>query len=93
MNNQREVIVGEIVISQAGRDRGNPFVVVWQEGELLGLCDGKLHKAGHIKKKKRKHVQTTGRRMLLSSDDLDNRDGTFDAKIRRALRDILEQGR
>lgn len=88
--NQNGLTVGDVVVSCAGRDRGIAFVVVWQDGKMLSLCDGKVHKAGKVKKKKIKHVQKTDRHILLPSAYDDNRDGTFDAEIRKALRCIEE---
>lgn len=53
-------IVGRVVMSKAGRDKGKFFVVhsVIDEKNVL-LVDGKLRKLNKLKKKKLKHLQIT----------------------------------
>ena len=55
-----EIRVGELVRATHGRDKGELFLVVAKEGELLRICDGKRRKAANPKKKKQKHVESTG---------------------------------
>ena len=52
-------ILGGIVISKRGRDKGRPFVIVGMDGAYLYLADGKLRKLEKPKKKKQMHVQIT----------------------------------
>lgn len=51
--------VGRIVCSTAGRDKGRHMVVVYVDGEYVGLADGALRKLGRPKRKKRRHVKLT----------------------------------
>ena len=49
--------VGQIVLSVAGRDKGDVFCVVGEEsGGRLLLADGKRRRAAHPKKKNPGHV-------------------------------------
>ena len=52
--------IGDIVLSKAGRDSGKLFVVVAVEGIYAYICDGDIRKTGTPKKKKIKHIKTTG---------------------------------
>ncbi|MDR2166595.1 MAG: KOW domain-containing RNA-binding protein [Clostridiales bacterium] len=50
---------GQIVISKAGRDKGQSFVVVATDGEYALLADGRTRPIARPKRKKRKHIQHT----------------------------------
>ena len=44
-----------------GRDEGRPFVVIQEvDADFVLLADGKLRTMDHLKKKRRKHLKTTG---------------------------------
>ena len=51
---------GDVVRSAAGHDRGDLFLVCRAEGDFLWLADGKRRKIETPKKKRRKHVVSTG---------------------------------
>ena len=51
--------IGQIVISKAGRDKGERFVVIGLDGEFALLADGKGRSLAGPKRKKRKHIQHT----------------------------------
>ena len=57
---KREIRIGELVISLAGHDKGDRFLVTGKEGGYLLLCDGKRRKAKNCKRKKEKHLFGTG---------------------------------
>lgn len=50
--------IGDIVLSKAGRDKGNYFVIMSLEGMFAQICDGDLHKTDGPKKKKLKHLKS-----------------------------------
>ena len=50
-------MVGRIVCSKAGRDKGYFMVVVKQENGFLYVCDGKERPLEHPKRKNEKHLQ------------------------------------
>ena len=49
---------GSVVISTAGRDSGNPFLVTDCDDVYAYLCDGKIRPVEKPKKKKTKFVYT-----------------------------------
>ena len=53
--------IGAVVISKMGRDEGRSFVVIQEvDSDFVLLADGRLRTMDHLKKKRRKHLQTTG---------------------------------
>ena len=52
-----EILVGDLVVSRAGRDKGRPFVVLRCEDGFVFLADGDLRRVDSPKKKKRMHVK------------------------------------
>ncbi len=52
-----EYEVGEIVISKAGHDKGEHFVIVKSDSEYVYLVDGVFRTVDRPKKKNKKHVQ------------------------------------
>jgi ribosomal protein L14E/L6E/L27E len=51
-------MIGKIVISKAGRDKGRFAVVVGYDGYVL-IADGKEHKLSKPKRKNIKHITVT----------------------------------
>ena len=59
--NKYPIEAGAVVISRMGRDEGRSFVVIQEVDEdFVLLADGKLRTMDHLKKKRRKHLKTTG---------------------------------
>ena len=59
--NKYPIEIGAVVISRMGRDEGRSFVVIREVDEdFVLLADGKLRTMDHLKKKRRKHLKTTG---------------------------------
>jgi len=58
-----DLTIGQIVISKAGRDKGEAFVAVAlkceKDGEYAFLADGDKRPLNNPKKKKRRHLQHT----------------------------------
>jgi len=50
-------MIGQLVTSKAGHDKGVLYVVMAQEGGFVFLCDGRLKPPDKPKKKRMKHVQ------------------------------------
>ena len=50
-------MIGQLVTSKAGHDKGVLYVVVKQEGEFVYLCEGRLKTPENPKKKRLKHIQ------------------------------------
>jgi hypothetical protein len=80
--------LGYFAISLAGHDKGRIYMIVSEEGEMLGLCDGIRRPMGNPKYKKKKHVQIIrSERMAESFPEIKN-SGDVDLKIRMAIRDL-----
>ena len=59
--NKYPIEVGAVVVSKMGRDEGRSFVVVKEvDDDFVLLADGKLRGMDHLKKKRKKHLKTTG---------------------------------
>ncbi len=59
--NRYPIEVGAIVVSRMGRDEGRSFVVIQEvDSDFVLLADGNLRTMDHLKKKRRKHLKTTG---------------------------------
>lgn len=50
-------MIGQLVTSKAGHDKGNLYVIVGREGDFAYLCDGRLKSPEKPKKKRLKHLQ------------------------------------
>ena len=55
----QQIVVGQIVFSKSGRDKGLPFVVCIIEDNFVYLIDGNLRKMENPKKKNVIHIQKT----------------------------------
>ena len=59
--NKYPIEPGCVVISKMGRDEGRAFLVVEEvDSDFVLVADGKLRTMDHLKKKRRKHLKTTG---------------------------------
>ena len=79
-------MIGQIVCSKAGRDKGYFMVVVEKQGNNLLVCDGKERPLERPKKKNVKHLSFTN--TILEEDSYKN-----NKSLRKALaiyRDIAE---
>ena len=57
-----EIKPGLAVFSQKGRDKGRPFVVLFEmDADFVAICDGRTHPPEKPKKKRRKHLKPIGR--------------------------------
>ena len=52
------VKIGDLVLSKAGRDKGEYFLVVSVEGSYASIVNGKQRKVLNPKKKNIKHLET-----------------------------------
>lgn len=79
-----EHIVGDLVISLCGHDRGSYLIVTEVNGDFVTVCDGKRRKNAGKKQKRKKHVQATG----LHSDLINNTLPQYavDSNIRREIK-------
>ncbi len=80
---------GQLVRSLAGRDAGNYFMVAGSEGEYVFLADGDIHKLAKPKKKKRKHIKSTGVVFDIIRDKLDQGKKVFDSEVYSSIKKAL----
>lgn len=71
-------MVGRIVCSKSGRDKGYFLVVVKEEDGFLYVCDGKERPLNRPKRKNPKHL-------ALTNTVLDDSSYSTDKSLRRAL--------
>lgn len=79
-------LLGNVVISRAGRDKDRPFLVVGMAGsEYVLLADGCLRKLANPKKKKLKHVRIEPAMVENVKNKFLEGKQVFDAEIRNCL--------
>ncbi len=54
---ENKVTSGDLVLSLTGRDKGNCFLVLDVENDLVKIVDGKVHKIQKPKSKNKKHIK------------------------------------
>lgn len=85
-----DYVIGQLVFSKSGRDKGRLFVVTSVEGEYLYLVDGKLRKIETPKKKKKKHVQKTNHVIETIKEKIQEESKLNNMDVRKALNQYLE---
>ncbi len=86
-----EVLIGSVVRSKAGRDKGDLFIVLSREGEYAYLANGDSRKVDTPKKKKLKHLQPSGKVSEFIQNKLETVGKVTNSEVRKALADIGEQ--
>ncbi len=84
-----EVVIGSVVRSIAGHDKGDYFIVLALEDDYAYIADGKLRKAQSPKKKKLKHVQKSGKIAVWLKEKLDNSETVENFELRKALAELV----
>lgn len=80
-------MIGEFAISLAGHDKGQMYLIVGEEADMVCLVDGKIRKLENPKKKKKKHVQTVKRNIDISlAERLKNKQKIYDEEIKSAIK-------
>lgn len=83
-----EVLIGSVVRSKAGRDKGDLFIVLAREGEYAYLANGDLRKVDNPKKKKLKHLQPSGKVSEFIKNKLETVGKVTNSEVRKALAEI-----
>ncbi len=82
-----EIEVGRVVLSTAGRDRGNFFVVLEiVDDKFVKIVDGNIRKLNNPKLKKLKHLKATEVMFEKIATKIIDKKQIFDAEIKGALR-------
>ena len=62
-------MLGQVVLSKAGKDRGSFYAIVLEEEEFAFIADGRLRKVEKPKRKRKKHLSFT--KTVLEKDALE----------------------
>ena len=79
---------GSIVLSAAGRDKGNVFLVSKIDGNFVYLVDGDIHKVENPKYKKIKHITETEFFSDYLSERFKNNNKVSNQDIKRILQEF-----
>lgn len=85
-----ELVMGTVVRSKAGRDKGDLFIVLRLEGEYAYIANGELRKVDQPKKKKLKHIQQTNYVSGFIADKLAAVGKVTNSEVRKALAEYRE---
>lgn len=92
MDHLTDILVGQVVRSKAGRDKGRFFVVCEVLSEdMVCLVDGDIRPLERPKKKKVKHLARTKTVIPEMGDILEDPDQRYNAFIRRSLKRFQEK--
>ena len=80
-----EVSKADMIVSLAGRDKGQLFFVVELDESYVYLADGKGRRVEKPKRKKRKHVALLPRRDSRVADKIRSGDKVLNSELRREL--------
>lgn len=85
-----DVLVGSVVRSKAGRDKGSYFMVLAREGEYAYLANGELRKVDCPKKKKLKHLQGSDKISEFIVNKLEAQGKVTNSEVRKALAELVD---
>ncbi|MBQ1264315.1 MAG: KOW domain-containing RNA-binding protein [Oscillospiraceae bacterium] len=80
-----EIDKSDLIISLAGRDKGQIFFVTDTQEEFVFIADGKGRKLEQPKRKKRKHVQKLPPTDSRVAEKIRNGDKVLNSELRREL--------
>jgi|SRR5690554_2912049 ribosomal protein L14E/L6E/L27E len=81
-----DLLLGQVVCSKAGRDKGKFMVVVESiDSQYVKICDGNTHKIEKAKKKKVKHLAKTNHIISQIKTKLETGQNINNAEIRKNL--------
>ena len=80
-----EIGKSDMIVSLAGRDKGQFFFVVDTDGDFVLIADGKGRKLETPKRKKRKHIQKVLQADTRVAEKIRNGDKVLNSELRREL--------
>ena len=80
-----ELSKADMIVSLAGRDKGQLFFVVDTDEQYVYLADGKSRKLEKPKRKKRRHVQAAFQTESRIAEKIRNGDKVLNSELRREL--------
>ena len=86
-----DIIISDVVVSTAGREKGKLFYVVGTDPVFLMLANGKDRTLDKPKRKKRKHVQKVLRSETRVAEKIRSGDKVLNGELRRDLAFLARQ--
>ena len=80
-----EVDKSSLIVSKAGRDKGQLFYVIDTDEQYVHLADGKSRKLEKPKRKKRKHVEQVPRTESRIAEKIRNGEKVLNSELRKEL--------
>ena len=80
-----EVDKSSLIVSKAGRDKGQLFYVIDTDEQYVYLADGKSCKLEKPKRKKRKHVEQVPRTESRIAEKIRNGEKVLNSELRKEL--------
>ena len=80
-----EVDKSSLIVSKAGRDKGQLFYVIDTDEQYVYLADGKSRKLEKPKSKKRKHVEQVPRTESRIAEKIRNGEKVLNSELRKEL--------
>ena len=80
-----EVDKSSLIVSKAGRDKGQLFYVIDADEQYVYLADGKSRKLEKPKRKKRKHVEQVPRTESRIAEKIRNGEQVLNSELRKEL--------
>ena len=83
-----EVEKSSLIVSKAGRDKGQLFYVIDTDEQYVYLADGKSRRLEKPKRKKRKHVEQVPRTESRIAEKIRNGEKVLNSELRKELASI-----
>ena len=83
-----EVDKSSLIVSKAGRDKGQLFDVIDADEQYVYLADGKSRRLEKPKRKKRKHVEQVPRTESRIAEKIRNGEKVLNSELRKELASI-----
>ena len=80
-----EIDRSSLIVSKAGRDKGQLFYVIDADEQFVYLADGKSRRLEKPKRKKRKHVQQVPRTESRIAEKIRNGEKVLNSELRKEL--------
>ena len=87
----QDISISDVVLSTAGREKGQLFYCVAADDQFVWLADGKGRTLDKPKRKKRKHVQKVLRAETRVALKLQNGDKVLNSELRRDLAFLIRE--
>ena len=80
-----EVDKSSLIVSKAGRDKGQLFFVIDADEQYVYLADGKSRRLEKPKRKKRKHIEQIPRTESRIAEKIRNGEKVLNSELRKEL--------